>query len=682
MASDSTLAIEKRKTSRVSTGIHKLFSKLSPSIATRSASRPRPLSDLQESDSARRDAKAVYKITTTSLKHLCERCKTLNFIRLRWRFFIRLPFNRYQYKQIPSCFLCHQGAKVTISSVYRDSVYRYMISHGRHNERTTRKAIFLCLYDGDITVHIHTLPETDTPLCATLSSMERADIRLAIQWIDWCRQNHMTTCRKNVEYTVPGFKVIDCINGQICTRASDRPYVALSYVWGPPPKTSQPALGKPPRGFPRTIQDAMIVAKELEVPYLWVDRYCIDQDNRQEKHIMISNMDKIYSGATVTIIAAAGSDPNYGLPGVSTANLRRTSMHKLPHGSLVGCLSANYEIANSLWATRGWTYQEMLLSRRRLVFTDSQMVFQCCSEEFSEALSVLNPHRLMPHKSIPPTLGLEQLGSPRMVLSRCDYTSVFPESGVDTFGYHIYDRIKGYTGRTLSHPGDILNAFEGIFSAFVRDTHGFSSHFWGIPIVSHKPSESFLDGLTWYVPEPASRRPGCWPWWSWTSIIGKSITFDAIFSRKHHLGICDCTFTRKNEAKEDIVSYEKAPRDCADHHPWIDFTARLLEGCTLNKESKSPSSPSTLVHPSLKTKPIVVYLDVHILGQQLFSPVTVIYVCLKYSSVSFIIAQDVGDGSLKRIGYGRGTTQDWTESPHGEFPSLSEEWLRKKVRLA
>ena len=29
-------------------------------------------------------------------------------------------------------------------------------------------------------------------------------------------------------------------------------------------------------------------------------------------------MDKIYAAAKVTIIAAAGSDPNYGLPGVSS----------------------------------------------------------------------------------------------------------------------------------------------------------------------------------------------------------------------------------------------------------------------------------------------------------------------------------------------------------------------------
>lgn len=62
----------------------------------------------------------------------------------------------------------------------------------------------------------------------------------------------------------------------------------------------------------------MSVAINLNIPYLWVDRNCIDQDNKNEKHNIIRNMDKIYQGAGLTIIAAAGDDPHYGLPGVRT----------------------------------------------------------------------------------------------------------------------------------------------------------------------------------------------------------------------------------------------------------------------------------------------------------------------------------------------------------------------------
>jgi hypothetical protein len=60
----------------------------------------------------------------------------------------------------------------------------------------------------------------------------------------------------------------------------------------------------------------MYVAINLDIPFLWVDRYCIDQANSEEKHDLIRNMDRIYEGAEITIIAATGDDPHHGLPGV------------------------------------------------------------------------------------------------------------------------------------------------------------------------------------------------------------------------------------------------------------------------------------------------------------------------------------------------------------------------------
>jgi hypothetical protein len=168
---------------------------------------------------------------------------------------------------------------------------------------------------------------------------------------------------------VPGLKVIDCSSGRICIATPDQPYVALSYVWGTSHATTQQIPRKAGQTFPRTIEDAMLVAKELRIPYLWVDRYCIDQHNHQEKHTMISNMDKIYSGAIITIIAAAGSDSSHGLPGVSTTLCTGPSLDTFNHGSLLSWKIALYELNGSAWATRAWTYQEMLLSRRRLVFT-------------------------------------------------------------------------------------------------------------------------------------------------------------------------------------------------------------------------------------------------------------------------------------------------------------------------
>jgi hypothetical protein len=68
-------------------------------------------------------------------------------------------------------------------------------------------------------------------------------------------------------------------------------------------------------GFHFAVEDAFSVCKEIGIEYLWVDRYCIPQDPNVARH-QVANMDSVYAGSALTIIAAAGDDPHYGLPGV------------------------------------------------------------------------------------------------------------------------------------------------------------------------------------------------------------------------------------------------------------------------------------------------------------------------------------------------------------------------------
>ncbi|KAF2688371.1 heterokaryon incompatibility, partial [Lentithecium fluviatile CBS 122367] len=145
-------------------------------------------------------------------------------------------------------------------------------------------------------------------------------------------------------------------------------YVVLSYVWGPP-STQQHAT--PQSRYPLTIEDSIRVSAMLRLHYLWVDRYCIEQEGSPEKLAQIEQMNKIYNEATLIIIAAAGSDPHYGLPRIS--HRCRESQSKLALGVLVfvqGISPHPAELQTAQWTTRAWTYQEDFLSRRRLVFTD------------------------------------------------------------------------------------------------------------------------------------------------------------------------------------------------------------------------------------------------------------------------------------------------------------------------
>ena len=56
--------------------------------------------------------------------------------------------------------------------------------------------------------------------------------------------------------------------------------------------------------LPRTIQDAVITKHSLAIRYLWVNSFCIIQDDPKDKAIKILQMPRIYGQATVSIIAA------------------------------------------------------------------------------------------------------------------------------------------------------------------------------------------------------------------------------------------------------------------------------------------------------------------------------------------------------------------------------------------
>ncbi|KAH8679582.1 heterokaryon incompatibility, partial [Tricladium varicosporioides] len=157
--------------------------------------------------------------------------------------------------------------------------------------------------------------------------------------------------------------VIDCVSGSILPLPVDTEYLALSYVWGPPPETG--SLKQAFRKFevlknvPRTIADAMAVTLLLDYQYLWCDRYCIDQDDPVTKALQLSLMDRIYEAAKVTLVAGSGVDDSYGLPGSGTLPLvsRDTqsqawigSHRVIPVGPDIPTT-----VRQSKWATRAWT---------------------------------------------------------------------------------------------------------------------------------------------------------------------------------------------------------------------------------------------------------------------------------------------------------------------------------------
>ncbi|KAF2083676.1 HET-domain-containing protein, partial [Saccharata proteae CBS 121410] len=188
-------------------------------------------------------------------------------------------------------------------------------------------------------------------------------------------------------------RLINCTNRTLEPAAPDKKYAALSYVWGSPKEAPTSQARSPFRVgdrimvMERTIEDALLVALEMGLDYIWVDRYCINQSD-PSKHRQIRQMDTIYNNAELTIVAAAGDDPTSGLPGVSSAWPRpNPKLESYRMGNIIIFEDPDYgidvyanfgpELAKSPWGQRAWTFQEGMFSRRCLVFMEKLTAFTC-----------------------------------------------------------------------------------------------------------------------------------------------------------------------------------------------------------------------------------------------------------------------------------------------------------------
>lgn len=268
-------------------------------------------------------------------------------------------------------------------------------------------------------------------------------------------------------------------------------------------------------------------------------------------------MDEVYQGAEVTIIAAAGSDPTYGLPGVSRPLSQRTA--KLGQQMMEWTYPLRGEIARSDWSKRGWTFQEMLFSCRRLVFTESLTFFQCYGGVSLTSVQEINPYKQNeePYRWLLP----------------------FPSRGVGGEALDIYHRIEEYSQRKLSYDSDALNAFTGVFNAF--KAFGLVHHFWGIPNFPEDQlgkipiDASFAFGLIWRsTASRVQRRTGNWPSWTWASLKSK-VEFPLRGHRFQHYDDMVIRATHRAQGDLDISDCATYQDDYSHFLPRICITSYI-----------------------------------------------------------------------------------------------------------
>jgi Heterokaryon incompatibility protein (HET) len=444
---------------------------------------------------------------------LCSQCRDIDFSKL-WDQDIRVPVP--QNGSFSTCNFCQFFQRMNWG----------MYEQRRGQDRQTIS--LLTFGESPLYNRLHqisVMPRIPLPgdyyryfVCRDVGSPDEAYVRVLQpnnidfgqirDWLDFCDQHHTGLCKRS--RSIPRLTVIDCLLRRLTAiEELSANYVTLSYVWGnEPPRVSKIQSGEPLEALEKTIEDSMAVATTLGFRYLWVDRYCIPQNNEKEKDSQIELMGDIYANSSLTIIAAAGDNADFGLPGVSSRARKQYPHVRIGSRDLV-CLPPRVaeEVKTSVWNTRGWTYQEGLLARRRLLFTESQVYFQCTAMHCEESVHV-------------PIASLHVESLERF---RNEFTGLFPRDGIGESSEDILKRIREYVPRRLSYVSDALRAFLGILRAYQL----FQSpvrHLCGVVIFQPETfertktltiSQMLAFGLTWYSLLPALQRRQDFPSWTW-----------------------------------------------------------------------------------------------------------------------------------------------------------------------
>ncbi|KAF1960522.1 HET-domain-containing protein [Byssothecium circinans] len=328
-------------------------------------------------------------------------------------------------------------------------------------------------------------------------------------WLKDCDSNHGEICNRSFRESTTDARpaddvpliLIDVVRLYLVESTSIEKYIALSYVWGKvdmlPTLTENFEARKEPGGltglpFPKTMSDAIQLVRSLGETYLWIDALCIVQDDKIQKARDIANMDAVYSKAFATVVAMHGTSAEAGLPGVGPKTRPPQEVETLvikagsedldydPDASDDDNVAINLvatppelhlALESSWWDSRGWTFQERLLSRRCIYFSQNYLYFQCGQR--GRVLSECGINEQIPdedddddeyegpRRKAPIITALE---NPLYDLAPSLVDLPAESKRAETF--RAYSKlVEKYTHRQLSYDSDIINAFLGTFKA-------------------------------------------------------------------------------------------------------------------------------------------------------------------------------------------------------------------------
>jgi Heterokaryon incompatibility protein (HET) len=229
------------------------------------------------------------------------------------------------------------------------------------------------------------------PLWETCSQLKLAQRLEGLKgWFQTCCQDHQicTEVKEKLQKRSPT-RLID-ITGRVprlvCLLTDAKvSYAVLSHCWGRGQvvKTTSKTLESytfaiPLENMPKTFQDAILVTKELGIPYIWIDSLCIIQDDPQDWEQEAARMALVYEMANMTIAAAWGANGGSGCFHDHTRSLFLVVKER-PGGKIYFRPYPNVRryLGAAHLNSRAWTLQENILAQRTVIFAEDQWYWVC-----------------------------------------------------------------------------------------------------------------------------------------------------------------------------------------------------------------------------------------------------------------------------------------------------------------
>jgi hypothetical protein len=298
-------------------------------------------------------------------------------------------------------------------------------------------------------------------------------------------------------------------------------YTTLSHCWGEGKHLTLTESTRKRRkagiewsALSKTFQDAIAITRGLRIQYVWIDSLCIIQDDKADWKAESAKMASIYENSWLTIAATTAPNGAYGCFSVpsSEARLRNSKQvrertnnqqavyarkmpdkgHEEPDEIAIG-----FSQSKPLMS-RGWCFQERILSRRVLHLCDEEMFWECSINMKCECMRTESPF--------------------------CSFKNMFDRvlsnEARDNVIVETWDGILSrYIIRGLTFQEDRLQAIIGISERFGQRRSGL-----GNCVAGHW--EGFLlASLLWFVSKDGIFFPECrvatLPSWSWASLNGR-----------------------------------------------------------------------------------------------------------------------------------------------------------------